>query len=175
MLGIPYVYTQSRILRARLDYLREQFQVILKGFIYVTLWSLILGLVFLPYYITDNPAPIIVFCHHSMLDILLCVILTYILWFLQIKLDTVKDQYKTMYQRFTLVIVYTKVIERIICFKRNSCFHCALIVPIIQLNFVCSCKWGFWYDMFLIDYACVSVSPRSYILCKNLAKPIILL
>ncbi|XP_075213318.1 general transcription and DNA repair factor IIH helicase subunit Xpd [Lycorma delicatula] len=27
MLGIPYVYTQSRILRARLDYLRDQFQI----------------------------------------------------------------------------------------------------------------------------------------------------
>lgn len=27
MLGIPYVYTQSRILRARLEYLRDQFQV----------------------------------------------------------------------------------------------------------------------------------------------------
>ncbi len=29
MFGIPYVYTQSRILRARLEYLRDQFQVIL--------------------------------------------------------------------------------------------------------------------------------------------------
>jgi len=28
MFGIPYVYTQSRILRARLEYLRDQFQVI---------------------------------------------------------------------------------------------------------------------------------------------------
>lgn len=28
MFGIPYVYTQSRILKARLDYLRDQFQVI---------------------------------------------------------------------------------------------------------------------------------------------------
>lgn len=27
MFGIPYVYTQSRILRARLEYLRDQFQV----------------------------------------------------------------------------------------------------------------------------------------------------
>nr|CAD7585974.1 unnamed protein product [Timema genevievae] len=27
MFGIPYVYTQSRILRARLDYLRDQFQI----------------------------------------------------------------------------------------------------------------------------------------------------
>lgn len=27
MFGIPYVYTQSRILKARLDYLRDQFQV----------------------------------------------------------------------------------------------------------------------------------------------------
>lgn len=27
MLGIPYVYTQSRILRARLEYLRDQFQI----------------------------------------------------------------------------------------------------------------------------------------------------
>ncbi|GBP79904.1 General transcription and DNA repair factor IIH helicase subunit XPD [Eumeta japonica] len=27
MLGIPYVYTQSRILKARLDYLRDQFQI----------------------------------------------------------------------------------------------------------------------------------------------------
>lgn len=27
MFGIPYVYTQSRILRARLDYLRENFQI----------------------------------------------------------------------------------------------------------------------------------------------------
>ena len=27
MMGIPYVYTQSRILRARLEYLRDQFQV----------------------------------------------------------------------------------------------------------------------------------------------------
>ena len=29
MFGIPYVYTQSKILRARLGYLRDQFQVIL--------------------------------------------------------------------------------------------------------------------------------------------------
>ena len=29
MFGIPYVYTQSKILRARLEYLRDQFQVIL--------------------------------------------------------------------------------------------------------------------------------------------------
>jgi hypothetical protein len=29
MFGIPYVYTQSRILRARLEYLRDQFQVLL--------------------------------------------------------------------------------------------------------------------------------------------------
>lgn len=28
MFGIPYVYTQSRILKARLEYLRDQFQVI---------------------------------------------------------------------------------------------------------------------------------------------------
>ena len=27
MFGIPYVYTQSRILKARLDYLRDQFQI----------------------------------------------------------------------------------------------------------------------------------------------------
>lgn len=27
MFGIPYVYTQSRILKARLEYLRDQFQV----------------------------------------------------------------------------------------------------------------------------------------------------
>lgn len=27
MFGIPYVYTQSRLLRARLDYLRDQFQI----------------------------------------------------------------------------------------------------------------------------------------------------
>jgi len=27
MFGIPYVYTQSKILRARLEYLRDQFQV----------------------------------------------------------------------------------------------------------------------------------------------------
>jgi Rad3-related DNA helicase len=27
MFGIPYVYTQSRILKARLEYLRETFQV----------------------------------------------------------------------------------------------------------------------------------------------------
>lgn len=27
MFGIPYVYTKSRILKARLDYLRDQFQV----------------------------------------------------------------------------------------------------------------------------------------------------
>lgn len=27
MFGIPYVYTQSRILRARLEYLRDNFQV----------------------------------------------------------------------------------------------------------------------------------------------------
>lgn len=27
MFGIPYMYTQSRILRARLEYLRDQFQV----------------------------------------------------------------------------------------------------------------------------------------------------
>ena len=27
MFGIPYVYTQSRILRARLEYLRDQFRV----------------------------------------------------------------------------------------------------------------------------------------------------
>lgn len=30
MFGIPYVYTQSRILRARLEYLRDQFQVLKK-------------------------------------------------------------------------------------------------------------------------------------------------
>lgn len=30
MFGIPYVYTQSRILKARLDYLRDQFQVLKK-------------------------------------------------------------------------------------------------------------------------------------------------
>lgn len=27
MFGIPYVYTQSRILKARLEYLRDQFQI----------------------------------------------------------------------------------------------------------------------------------------------------
>lgn len=27
MFGIPYVFTQSRILKARLEYLRDQFQV----------------------------------------------------------------------------------------------------------------------------------------------------
>ena len=27
MFGIPYMYTESRILRARLEYLRDQFQV----------------------------------------------------------------------------------------------------------------------------------------------------
>lgn len=27
MFGIPYVYTQSRILKARLEYLRENFQI----------------------------------------------------------------------------------------------------------------------------------------------------
>lgn len=27
MFGIPYVYTQSKILKARLEYLRDQFQV----------------------------------------------------------------------------------------------------------------------------------------------------
>jgi DNA excision repair protein ERCC-2 len=27
MFGIPYVYTQSRILKVRLDYLRDQFQI----------------------------------------------------------------------------------------------------------------------------------------------------
>lgn len=27
MLGIPYMYTESRILRARLEYLRNQFQI----------------------------------------------------------------------------------------------------------------------------------------------------
>lgn len=27
MFGIPYVYTQSKILKARLDYLRDQFQI----------------------------------------------------------------------------------------------------------------------------------------------------
>lgn len=32
MFGIPYVYTQSRILKARLDYLRDQFQVIIEFF-----------------------------------------------------------------------------------------------------------------------------------------------
>lgn len=31
MFGIPYVYTQSRILRARLEYLRDQFQVSLRS------------------------------------------------------------------------------------------------------------------------------------------------
>lgn len=31
MFGIPYVYTKSRILKARLDYLRDQFQVILES------------------------------------------------------------------------------------------------------------------------------------------------
>lgn len=32
MFGIPYVYTQSKILKARLDYLRDQFQVKLSTF-----------------------------------------------------------------------------------------------------------------------------------------------
>uniref|UniRef100_A0A915L4G4 ATP-dependent helicase C-terminal domain-containing protein n=1 Tax=Romanomermis culicivorax TaxID=13658 RepID=A0A915L4G4_ROMCU len=27
MLGIPYMYTESRILRARMEYLREQFEI----------------------------------------------------------------------------------------------------------------------------------------------------
>lgn len=34
MLGIPYVYTESRILRARLEYLRDQFGIRLVCFIH---------------------------------------------------------------------------------------------------------------------------------------------
>ena len=33
MFGIPYVYTQSRILKARLEYLRDQFQVFILKFL----------------------------------------------------------------------------------------------------------------------------------------------
>lgn len=32
MFGIPYVYTKSRILKARLDYLRDQFQVCMPSY-----------------------------------------------------------------------------------------------------------------------------------------------
>lgn len=35
MFGIPYVYTKSRILKARLDYLRDQFQVCARNLIVV--------------------------------------------------------------------------------------------------------------------------------------------
>lgn len=37
MFGIPYVYTQSRILKARLEYLRDQFQVSLASFSQLTI------------------------------------------------------------------------------------------------------------------------------------------
>ena len=39
MFGIPYVYTQSRILRARLEYLRDQFQVLKNFEMYLFIYS----------------------------------------------------------------------------------------------------------------------------------------
>jgi hypothetical protein len=58
MFGIPYVYTQSRILRARLEYLRDQFQVKC-GACFASFWSFLTVTDFILYsVIADHSSPL---------------------------------------------------------------------------------------------------------------------